>query len=118
MPLRTKLQIAIILLGTTAATAMAARMSSGHWISFWLLLVAVLVSSGLKVGLPRGDGTMSLNFPFILLGIVQLSPLQAMLLAALSVAVQCRIRVVQIFSAVQIIFNVANAMLSTACAFL
>ncbi len=117
MPLRTKLQIAMILLATAGATVFAAHEANGSWLPFWLLLVAVLVSSGLKVGLPRGDGTMSLNFPFILLGIVQLSPLQAMLLAALSVAAQCRIRVVKMFSAVQIIFNVGNAMLSTACAF-
>ncbi len=117
MPLRTKIQIALTLLATAGATALAARSGWGAWLPFWLLLIAVLISSGLKVALPRGDGTMSLNFPFILLGIVQLSPLQAMLLTALSVAAQCRFRVVKMFTAVQIIFNVANAMLSTAGAF-
>ncbi len=117
MPLRTKLQIATLLLATAGATVFATHSQSSNWLPFWLLLIAVLISSGLKVGLPGADGTMSLNFPFILLGIVQLSPLQAMLLAALSVAAQCRIRVVKMLSAVQIVFNVANAMLSTACAF-
>ncbi len=37
---------------------------------------------------------MSLNFPFILLGILELSPLQAVCLAVCSVIAQCRIRVI------------------------
>ncbi len=118
MPSRTKLQIGLTILAAIGATALAARAGSNSWLPFWLLLVAVLFSSGLKVVLPRGDGSMSLNFPFILLGILQLSPLQAVLLAAISVAAQCRIRVRQIFTAVQIFFNVANAMLATGCAYM
>ncbi len=117
MPFRTRLQIATILLATAGATIVAARSTSGNWLGFWSLLFVVLVTSGLKVSLPRGDGTMSLNFPFILLGIMQLSPVQAMIIAGTSVAAQCLIRVEQIFSAVQITFNIANAMLSTACAY-
>lgn len=117
MPLRTKLQIAMTLLATAGATVLAARHGSGGWLPFWLLLVVVILSSGFKVALPHGgDGTMSLTFPFILLGIVQLSPFQAMILAALSVAAQARVRVDKLFTAIQIAFNVANAMLSTACA--
>jgi diguanylate cyclase (GGDEF)-like protein/putative nucleotidyltransferase with HDIG domain len=115
MPLRTKLQIALTLCAAGAAMTFAARSGPATWAPFWLLLIAVLASSGLKVALPRGDGSMSLNFPFILLGIVQLTPFQAMLLAAISVAAQCRIRALR-FSPVQILFNVANAVLSTACA--
>ncbi len=117
MPLRTKLQIGLTLLAAAGITVLSAHRGEAPWLPFWLLLIAVLLSSGLKVVLPRGDGSMSLNFPFILLGIVQLSPLQALLLAALSVAVQCRVRVVQMFTAVQICFNVANTMLATGCAY-
>jgi diguanylate cyclase (GGDEF)-like protein/putative nucleotidyltransferase with HDIG domain len=95
---------------------LAARLSNPSWLEFAVLLSAVLLSSGFKVALPRGDGTMSLNFPFILLGIVQLSPLQAILIAALSAAAQCRIRVTKLFSAVQTAFNIANAMCATAAA--
>ncbi len=116
MPLRAKFQIALTIVASFAAMAFAARAGSPTWLPFWLLLVAILASSGLKVVLPRGDGSMSLNFPFILLGIVQLSPFQAMLLAAISVAAQCRIRVNKLFTAVQIFFNVANATLATGCA--
>ncbi len=65
------------------------------------------------MGLPKSEGTMSLNFPFILLGILQLSPLQAVCLAVFSVIAQCRIRVVRPFTLLQILFNVANVTTAT-----
>lgn len=117
MPLRMKLQIVLTMMAATAATCWAVHVGSQGWLPFWLLLVAVLLSSGLKVALPHVETSMSLNFPFILLGLIELSPLQALLLTAVSVAVQCRIRVRQIFTAVQVGFNVANAMLATALAY-
>jgi putative nucleotidyltransferase with HDIG domain len=70
----------------------------------------------MKVALPRSEATMSVNFPFILLGILQLSPLQAVLLAAASVIAQCRIRVIKPFTFVQILFNVANVTTATVLA--
>jgi len=118
MSLRTRIQIALTILLAVAATVAAARNSSGHWMQFSLFLFAVLISSGFKVALPRGDGTMSLNFPFILYAILCLSPLQVLLLAGISVAAQCRVRVVKIFTAVQIVFNIANTMLASAAAFI
>jgi diguanylate cyclase (GGDEF)-like protein/putative nucleotidyltransferase with HDIG domain len=117
MPLRTKFQICLTIVLAAAATATAAHVSHGNWPQFWLFLAAVLLSSGFKVALPRGDGSMSLNFPFILFAIICLSPLQVLLLAAMSVAVQCRVRVKKIFTAVQIVFNIANTMLASAAAY-
>jgi putative nucleotidyltransferase with HDIG domain len=70
----------------------------------------------MKVGLPKSEGTMSLNFPFILLGILELSPLQAVCLAAFSVIAQCRIRVMRPFKLIQILFNVANVTTATVVA--
>ncbi|WP_198152104.1 HD domain-containing phosphohydrolase [Granulicella tundricola] len=104
------------ILSAVAATVLAARQPSHSWPQFGLLLVAVLLSSGLKVQLPKGDGSMSLNFPFILLAIMQLSPLQAIILAALSVVVLGRIKVKKFFTLVQTTFNVANSMCATAAA--
>ncbi len=86
------------------------------WVRFFVYLAAVLVSSGLKVAMPKGEGTMSVNFPFILLGIIQLAPEQAIMLAALSVFAQCRFKVLKPFTFVQIAFNVANVIVSTAMA--
>ena len=116
MPLRTKIYVALTIVAASAAIYWGSHYAEGSWLLFLLFLVAVLLSSGLKVALPRGDGGMSLNFPFILLAVVQLSPLQAMLLAAISIAAQCRFKVKNTFTLVQIVFNVASSMWATAAA--
>ena len=90
------------------------RGSSREWAHFCVYLLAVLLSSGQKVALPNGKGSMSVNFPFIFLAIVQLSPFQAIVLAALSVFAQCRFRVLKSFTFVQIAFNLGNVVVSTA----
>ncbi len=111
------LRIKVVILSAWA-TAMAviiyaAHGHNGSWLRFAVFLSAVLLTSGMKVVLPQGEGTMSLNFPFLLLSIIELSPLQTILLAALSVAVQCRLRVRKLFTAVQITFNIANSIISS-----
>ncbi len=113
MPLRVKLLILLLLVAAVISTVWAAHVPGGSWIRFAVFLAAVLLTSGLKVVLPQGEGTMSLNFPFILLSVAQLSPLQTILLAALSVAVQCRLRVKKLFTAVQIAFNIANSIVAS-----
>jgi putative nucleotidyltransferase with HDIG domain len=59
---------------------------------------------------------MSVNFPFIFLGILQLSPQQAVCLAVCSVIAQCRFRVVHSFTVIQILFNIANVTTATVLA--
>ncbi|MBB6142621.1 diguanylate cyclase (GGDEF)-like protein/putative nucleotidyltransferase with HDIG domain [Silvibacterium bohemicum] len=66
--------------------------------------------------MPKSEATMSVNFPFILLGILQLSPLQAVCLAICSVFAQCNFKVVKTFTPIQIIFNVANVTTATVLA--
>jgi putative nucleotidyltransferase with HDIG domain len=100
-----------------AASLYSARGAAGRqWLHFIVYLVAILLSSGMKVAMPKSDGTMSVNFPFILLGIVQLSPLQVIALAVASVIAQSRIKVVKSFTVVQTIFNVANVATATVLA--
>lgn len=100
-----------------AASLYSARGTPGrHWLHFFVYLLAILLSSGMKVAMPKTNGTMSVNFPFVLLGIVQLSPLQVIALAVASVIAQCRIKVVKSFTVVQIIFNVANVTTATVLA--
>ncbi len=118
MPFRTKIFVLLLALMAVSATVWAAHGSNGHWLRFTVFLAAVLLTSGMKVILPQGEGSMSLNFPFLLLAILQLSPLQTILLAAVSVAVQCRLRVKKLFTAVQIAFNIANSVVSSTGAFL
>jgi putative nucleotidyltransferase with HDIG domain len=100
-----------------AASLYSARGAPGRqWLHFFVYLLAILLSSGMKVAMPKTNGTMSVNFPFVLLGIVQLSPLQVIALAVASVIAQCRIKVVKPFTVVQIIFNVANVTTATVLA--
>ena len=87
--------------------------SGQHWLPFFVYLGATLLSSGLKVAMPKSDGTMSVNFIFIFLGILQLSPLQAVALAACSVLALCRFKVIKPFTIVQILFNLANVTSAT-----
>jgi putative nucleotidyltransferase with HDIG domain len=89
-----------------------------EWLHFLVYTAAVLASSGMKIELPKTNGTMSVNFPFILLGIVQLSPLQAVALAVASVLAQCRFKVIEAFTLVQILFNISNVTVATVLAWL
>ncbi len=116
MPLRTNLQVALALFTATLSGCWAAHGPSHAWLPFWILLGAVLLSSGMKVALPSGTGSMSATFPFLLLAVIVLSPFQAMLLAGLSVAAQCRTSLSTPFLAIQIAFNIASGMISAALA--
>ena len=113
---RTRVFVCIVVAGAGACLYSAHRYPGAQWIHFSVYLAAILLSSGMKVAMPKSDATMSVNFPFVLLGIVQLSPLQAVALVAASVITQCRIRVTRRFTRVQIVFNVANATIATVLA--
>jgi putative nucleotidyltransferase with HDIG domain len=116
MTYRVKALVCVVVAGAIASL----RSTSGHpaqqWFHFFVYLAAILLSSGMKVAMPKSEGTMSVNFPFILLGILQLSPLQAVILATSSVIAQCRIRVIKPFTLIQILFNVANVTTATVLA--
>src|SRR6185312_9041018 len=115
---RIKLLVVLMLIAAGFSVKVAAQTPSHDWIRFCVYLAVVLLSSSLKVAIPNGNRTMSVNFPFILLGIVQLSPCQAIALGALSVFAQCRIKVLKPFTLLQIAFNVGNVMVSTMVAWL
>src|SRR6202453_784680 len=116
MPLRIKALVCLAVAGGFTSLCLVLGQPAQQWLRFSVYFAAILLSSGMKVGLPKSEGTMSLNFPFILLGILQLSPLQAVCLAVCSVIAQCRIRVVRPFTLIQILFNVANVTTATVLA--
>jgi putative nucleotidyltransferase with HDIG domain len=113
MALRIKTLVCLAVVGGIANLSSILGHPAQQWLRFFVYLAAILLSSGMKVGLPKSEGTMSLNFPFILLGILQLSPLQVVGLAVCSVIAQCRIRVMRPFTLIQILFNVANVTTAT-----
>lgn len=116
MTLRAKVLISAVVVGSMLSLHAVWAYPAQAWTRFLFYLVAVLLCFGMKVALPKSDGTMSVNFPFILLGIIQLSPGQAVALAVASVVAQCRFRVVKAFTLVQIVFNAANVATATALA--
>ncbi|HVU45178.1 MAG TPA: hypothetical protein VHD85_03570, partial [Terracidiphilus sp.] len=105
MSIRVKALVCLVVAGAAASLYSTSGHENHEWLHFFVYLVAILLSSGMKVALPKTEGTMSVNFPFILLGILQLSPLQAVVLAVSSVIAQCRFRVIKPFTLIQILFN-------------
>jgi diguanylate cyclase (GGDEF)-like protein/putative nucleotidyltransferase with HDIG domain len=73
------------------------------------LLVAVLASS-LKIQLPGIDGTMSVNFLFILLGVLELSLPETLLLGCTATLAQCLFGTRQKLVPIKIVFNVFSMM--------
>jgi putative nucleotidyltransferase with HDIG domain len=116
MNFRVKALVCVVVAGAIVSLRSTSDHPAVEWGHFFVYLVAILLSSGMKVAMPKSEGTMSVNFPFILLGILQLSPLQAVMLATASVIAQCRIRVIKPFTLLQILFNVANVTTATVLA--
>ena len=87
-----------------------------HWHSdnllrFFCFLVVALLASGLKIVLPGIDGTMSVNFLFILLGVLEMSLAETLIIGCLASLTQCTIWLVRHKpDAIKVIFNVFSMM--------
>src|SRR3974390_656033 len=81
---------------------------------FICYLGIAILASRLQVNLPGITGTLSVNFLFILLGVLELSFTETLILGAISMLAQC------LFpdrpNAIQVSFNVCAGALSTALA--
>jgi len=105
-----------LFIGATAALGMwALAHALLHWQSVDLarfvcyLLVAVLASS-LKVQLPGLDGTMSVNFLFILLSVLELNLPETLVLGCTATLAQCLFGTRQKLVPIKILFNVFGMM--------
>src|SRR6202166_235082 len=105
-----------LFIGATAALGMwALAHALLHWQSVDLarfvcyLLVAVLASS-LKVQLPGIDGTMSVNFLFILLSVLELNLPETLVLGCTATLAQCLFGTRQKLVPIKIVFNVFGMM--------
>jgi diguanylate cyclase (GGDEF)-like protein/putative nucleotidyltransferase with HDIG domain len=109
---------ATLFIGVTAAIGVSVFADAlAHWQGTGLerfacyLLIAVL-SSGLKIQLPGIDGTMSVNFLFILLGVLELSLPETLIIGCTATLVQCLWQARQKIVPAKVMFNVfmmANA---------
>jgi diguanylate cyclase (GGDEF)-like protein/putative nucleotidyltransferase with HDIG domain len=120
MPLRPEAKMIIGALAATAAACFFAGAS--HWhpgdavqLSSYLLLAAA--ASTLKITLPGIDGTMSVNFLFILLAVMEMSFAETLLISAGAVLVQSLWKRSKSIQPVQFIFNLSQLTVASAAAF-
>ena len=109
-----------------ASTALAAFVcfaaSLFHWhssdpLKFACYLLAALLASSLKVTLPGIDGTLSVNFLFTLLGILELSLPETLFIVLACVLGQAYWRPARQVKTVHLVFNWAQLTVSSALAY-
>jgi putative nucleotidyltransferase with HDIG domain len=86
-------------------------------LKFACYLLAALVASPLKVGLPGIEGTLSVNFLFTLLGILELSLPQTLLIGLGSTLTQFYWKPARRLKPVQLLFNFSQVTVSSAAAY-
>lgn len=113
----TKTFIAAMVLAAVASTAYASLASHTLHLAYTLTLLAVAAAtSRMKVKLPGIDGNMSMNLPFLLMAVVNLSALEAVAIAGVSTIVQCWPKPEGKFKPEQMLFNVSMMAFATSMA--
>src|SRR5579862_8431396 len=117
LSLPAKLFIAVVILGGFGTLVYGAvHQSSKNIAEFICYLGIAILASRLKVNLPGITGTLSVNFLFILIGVLELSLTETLILGAVSMLAQCLYP--QPSKALQVTFNVCAGSISTALAYL
>ncbi len=93
-----------------------------HWqtsdpVKFACYLIAALLASSLKVSLPGIEGTLSVNFLFTLLGILELSLPETLAIGVASTLAQFYWRPARQIKPVQLVFNLSQVTVSSAIAY-
>jgi diguanylate cyclase (GGDEF)-like protein/putative nucleotidyltransferase with HDIG domain len=106
MPIRAKVFIAV----TSAAGAAVLGSACLHWhsndpLKFACYLLIAALASTMKVKLPGMDSTMSVNFLFVLLGVVELSLAETLVIGCTAAVVQSLWKNKNRPDAVKVIFN-------------
>ena len=94
------------------------RWTSPHPRRFLLYLVLAILASLLKMRLPGIAGTYSVNFIFILIGIVHFTLPETLVIGCAAALVQTTLNAKQRPTFVQVLFNMANLILSIGLCFL
>ncbi len=105
----------VVIVGTGVLLYGAIHQSSKNIAEFICYLGIAVLASRMKVNLPGITGTMSVNFLFVLLGILELSFSETLILGCVSILVQ------SLYpdrpNAIQVTFNVCAGAFSTAVAY-
>jgi diguanylate cyclase (GGDEF)-like protein/putative nucleotidyltransferase with HDIG domain len=80
----------ISLIGSAVAASSLIRWESADLIRFSCFFLVALCAAGLRVGVSNGNGgTMQINILFVLIGIMELSLPETLLIAGATTAIQC-----------------------------
>src|SRR5258708_16585214 len=89
-PRLTQTFIGVMVLAAVASTTYASLASHALHTSYALAILALAAAtSRMKVNLPGINGNMSVNLPFLLMAVVNLSALEAVAVASVSAGVPC-----------------------------
>jgi hypothetical protein len=114
---QTKAFIGVMALAAIAGTVYASLTSHTLHLSYALAVLALAAAtSRMKIKLPGIDGNMSVNLPFLLMAVVNLSALEAVLIACVSTIVQCWPKSSGKFKPEQMLFNVSMMAFATSMA--
>src|SRR5579871_5656294 len=111
-----------IVIGTTLAAAVVTATFAGwasHELHLYLglsVLGLAAITSRMKVKLPGVNGNMSVNLPFLLTAVVNLSAVEAVVVTCVSTAVQCWPRKGAKFNPQQMAFNLSMMSFASASA--
>src|SRR5713226_5137424 len=108
MSTRTKIFVAATtVIGTWVLASALWHWQSANLLRFSCYLLVAVLASALKVRLPGIEGTMSVNFLFVLLGILELSLPETLIIGCAATLVQCFWQALQKPSPVKVVFNVS-----------
>lgn len=109
--------IAVMVLAAIVTTVYASLASHTVHMSYALAVLAMAAAtSRMKVKLPGINGNMSVNLPFLLMAVVNLSAVEAIAIACVSTAVQCWPKPDGKFKPEQMLFNVSMMAFATGIA--
>src|SRR5208282_4966098 len=105
----------VVIAGLSTLVYGGIHQSSKNIAEFICYLGIAILASRLKVNLPGITGTLSVNFLFILIGVLELSFTETLILGAVSMLAQCLYP--ERPKAIQVTFNVCAGTISTALAY-
>jgi putative nucleotidyltransferase with HDIG domain len=109
--------VAMALMGSICVLYAFAHWQSGDPVKFVCYLTAGLLASSLKVGLPGIEATLSANFLFTLIGILELSLPETLAIGIASTLAQFYWKPARRLKLVQVVFNLSQVMVSSTVAY-
>ena len=109
LSIKAKLLIAVVVVSSLAVLGKAlSDWGQVHdYTRFAAYLLVAMIAARFRVSLPKMTGSMSVNLPFILLALIELSLVEALIIAAASTFVQCFWPESKKRNMVHVVFNVA-----------